>query len=1014
MAAVKDSITGLYITYFNRAPDAAGLAYWEAQAAANGASAALNSISAAFALNSVAITNYPSSMTDKQFVTQMYGYALNRGTAPTNVGPIDPAGQTYWEGRLAAITTPDDRSKVMVEFVNATLDFNANDPAFATLTAAEKQAATDAQNMLKNKVFAGQVYAANAKSNVPLDANGNPDTTSAQYVASQDVVSGVTQDPTSLTAGITKATGYAASLPASAYSVFAQQTAANEGAAATFKVNTTNVADGTAITVTLGGTANSADVTNVVTTTVTNNTATITVNLAADATTEGSETVTIATINGVAPGGSSVVSTTINDTSLTPAGSAFVLTTGIDLAPGTAGNDTISGLVDTSGATPNPTTLSAGDTVNGSTGIDTFNITTAGATPDALNNADVSNIEIFNIRATSTGATTFNAAAVAGETEVNADRGTGDLTISNMSQGVAYGLKGNSNSQLGTQSVTWDAATTSITANISGGTSPSPTTAANAVTLAGSAVTSATINSTGAANQVGTLTLPATATSATINATTGLKSSAFSATGLQNLTVNATGAVTTGAITAAGLTTVTATGTGLVDLTGAAYPGFAVTNLASTVTNINGSANTGGVMVGSSANTTAFTGGTGNDFFNMGTLVYNGIAKVNGGNGTDTLAIANDTATLFTAAAKANISGFETLQVSGTGKIFDFAGLSGITALNLDAGTSNVINNIGAATPVTVVGDQALVTLNVANATVVTNTTDTLTLTLDKTGPALTTPAISRVQVGDIKSDGLETLNIVSSGVSTNDPATNHNDDNVINSLASLSTSNVNQINVSGASDLYMVTGAINKAININATSATGNMWIDAQGNTSATGITTGGGVDNLFGGAAVDVFNAGAGNDFITGGLNGDTLNGGLGNDTYRFIAADSRGTSLTAFDKVTVTSGDIFDNTAVTLTAGTYTAGTQTTTAISDGTTLMAALTQKVNAGTVALTANAGYLVTITDSTSTANGTYLVIEDGTTAATVDATDTVIQLVGVTGTAALTAVSGDLTLGFA
>jgi hypothetical protein len=1009
MAAVKDSITGLYITYFNRAPDANGLAFWEAQAAANGASAALNGISSAFALNSVAITNYPASMTTSAFVTQMYGYALNRGTAPTNVGPIDPTGQAYWEGRVAAV----GRDKTMVEFTVATLDYNP--AADTTSTAAQKQAAIDAQSMFKNKVLAGQHFAESALSNVPLDANGNPDTTSAQYVASQDVVSAITQTQASYVAGYNKATTYTTTggvgaLPASAYSVFANQASANEGAAATFKVNTTNVADGTVLTVTLGGTSNSADYT-VATTTVTNNTATITVNLAADTTTEGAETVTIATVNGVAP--SVIPSTTINDTSLTPAGSSFVLTTGNDNAVGTAGNDTINGLVDTSGATPNPTTLSAGDIINGGAGTtDALNITTAGATPDALNNADITNIEIFNVRATSTGATTFNAALVAGETEVNADRGTGALNISNMSQGVAYGLKGNGNAVLGAQNVGWDAATTSATLNISGGVGPTGTTAPT-LAVTGSNLASTTINSTGAANTIGTLGLPATVTSATINATTGL---------------------TTGAVTATGLQTLTVTGAGAVNLNSGAA-------LSSTVTNINASANTGGVTVGSGATTTAFTGGTGNDFLNIGSLIYSNTAKIAGGAGTDTLAISGSTATMFPAAALANISGFETLQVSGGGTV-DFSTLPGITALNLDTATSETVNNIGAATPVTVVGDQSTsVALNVANATVVTNTADALTLTLDKTGAATAT---SIVTVANISSPGLETLNIVSSGVLGNVAAVT-TDDNVINSLSNLAGSNVNLINVSGASDLTLQTGAIAKDININAGTATGNLFINANGNTGKTGITGGSGADTLWGGTAADVINGGSGNDTIYGAGGGNTINGGLGNDTYKFYTANSTVTSLTSFDKVTVTSGDIFDNIESTipsnLTVGTYAPGTQSLTAINSAANLLTALTQKVNAGVTALAYTAGsaatagvdgilgnaddvaavassngaYLVTITDTSANAmGGTYLVIENGTTTSTVDAADTVIQLVGITGTPGLTAIGGDLTLSFA
>jgi hypothetical protein len=203
---VRNSITGLYITYFNRAPDKSGLAYWEAQALANGDSKALYDISAAFALNSAAITNYPSSMSNSQFVTQVYNYALSRPTP-------DAAGKTYWEGRLAVGVS---RSNMMVEYINAVLYYNA--ATDTTSTATEKQAALDAQTMIQNKVAAGIFFAtnvlgANDKSNVPVDASGHPITTSAQYAASQDIMVDVTKDVATLDAAYTKSKNYKISLP---------------------------------------------------------------------------------------------------------------------------------------------------------------------------------------------------------------------------------------------------------------------------------------------------------------------------------------------------------------------------------------------------------------------------------------------------------------------------------------------------------------------------------------------------------------------------------------------------------------------------------------------------------------------------------------------------------------------------------------------------------------------------------------------------------------------------------
>jgi parallel beta-helix repeat protein len=209
IACSNDTIPGLYITYFNRAPDKSGLAYWESQANTNGATQALYAISSAFALNSVALINYPSSMTDSQFVTRMYNYALGVVTP-------DAAGLNYWLGRL---TAGQSRTNLIVEFIDGVLQYNAAKDT--TSTAAEKQAALDAQTMVKNKVAAALYFATDPlgtgdKSNVPLDASGNPDVASVQYLASVDVLSGVTKDPATLDASYLKSQNYRLTLPSRA------------------------------------------------------------------------------------------------------------------------------------------------------------------------------------------------------------------------------------------------------------------------------------------------------------------------------------------------------------------------------------------------------------------------------------------------------------------------------------------------------------------------------------------------------------------------------------------------------------------------------------------------------------------------------------------------------------------------------------------------------------------------------------------------------------------------------
>lgn len=649
-------------------------------------------------------------------------------------------------------------------------------------------------------------------------------------------------------------------------------------------------------------------------------------------------------------------------------GTTYSLGTAPDNIPGTGANDTFNALIDAT--TPANSTLSATDVIRGGAGTDTMNITTVGATT-TLNGADISGVEVVNFRVTGASAS-LDASTLPGLTNVNADRGTGTLTVTNMAAGATYGIVGNGTAVLGNQSAGYVAAATAATVNISGGVGPAGTTAPT-LALVGTGLTSATFNSTGASNTIGAVTLTA---------------------GTTDLTINATNALTTGAVGGAGLKTITVTGAGNVSLSATAVP----TN----VTSINASAATGNVTATSGAITTAFTGGSGNDKLTIGTLVYNGTAKIDGGAGTaDILAIADDTATLFTTAAKANISNFEVLEVSGATKTFNFEALTGLTALNVAAATSAVVNNLGAATPVTITGAQTTnLTLNVKDATNPLNTGDSLTVTLDLAGAATTT---SVVTVADLTSNGLETLNIVSSGVLGND-ATVTTDDNAV-TLAGLATSNVNSVKVTGASDLSLTTGAIARTVNIDGSGATGNLTVTAAANTSATAISGGAGKDTLTGGAGTDVLNGGANDDTLTAGAGADTITGGTGKNTFMFDNASTGTPTATNFDTITdfrAGTGNVIDfgATALVITAGASAAAAGTAAIAATGiatfngadTTLLQQMTA-VAAGIQAT--GAGSVAGETAVWQVGADAYLFISDATGG--LSATDVVVKLTGVT-----------------
>ncbi|MEL6736157.1 MAG: DUF4214 domain-containing protein, partial [Pseudomonadota bacterium] len=83
------SFTEMYIAYFNRAPDAAGLLFW-ADAFATGTS--IETIAGLFANSQEAQALFPSNAGSSAFVEAVYLNVLGRAS--------DPAGKAFWVGVL--------------------------------------------------------------------------------------------------------------------------------------------------------------------------------------------------------------------------------------------------------------------------------------------------------------------------------------------------------------------------------------------------------------------------------------------------------------------------------------------------------------------------------------------------------------------------------------------------------------------------------------------------------------------------------------------------------------------------------------------------------------------------------------------------------------------------------------------------------------------------------------------------------------------------------------------------
>ena len=116
--------------------------------------------------------------------------------------------------------------------------------------------------------------------------------------------------------------------------------------------------------------------------------------------------------------------TTTTTTTTTATSQSIILTTGLDQAAGGSGDDTISGTV--GNAEP---TITAGDSVTGGAGTDTFAIISTGTT-GTVAGVTLSGVETVRVSDTSTGATTVNMAGVTGVSTVESFGSAHTNTIS--------------------------------------------------------------------------------------------------------------------------------------------------------------------------------------------------------------------------------------------------------------------------------------------------------------------------------------------------------------------------------------------------------------------------------------------------------------------------------------------------------------------------------------------------------------------------------------------------------
>ena len=695
-------------------------------------------------------------------------------------------------------------------------------------------------------------------------------------------------------------------------------------------------------------------------------------------------------------------------------GQTFTLTTSADTSgalvgsagtTSTAGNDTFNSL---SAATAAATTdtLTATDVINGGAGTDTLNITVTAANTDVTHGALISNIEVISIR--NAAATTVDAAYVAGAgvTTVESNLSTGDVSVTGLATGAKVGYIGNGTVINGALSATYlTTATGAATLDISGGTKIAAGTTGN-VALIGAALTSAVINSTGAANTIGAVTGFATATSVTVNATSNLTTGAVGGiTGATSLTLNANGgSITTGAITAAAAVTTAITGTSAVSTNLAAVVAPTITVSGSGAVSIGTlnaasltltSTQTGGSLTATmnGVATTKVTGGAGNDVITTGVALTTGFAD--GGAGTDTLVLgAVGHANTTTLAAK--YTNFETLRLAGT---FDTSLISGITAIETTGTVILTGMSAAQAANVTVRADTAATsTFALLSAG---GTTDVLNL---KMGLGTTTAPATNA-VGAVVVTGFETLNITATPGPTAATAAN-----MLSSFDTAFTgATLSAINLLGSA-VSIADAATTVAATWNASALTGDANATNAVTAAATkGLTLAGTLaagSTVIGsnfidtitigavGASSNTYNLGGGNDAISSsfanlraGAVYNNIDGGAGTtDTLTITGGgaltmtdgDFRG--LTNIERITVattttnaqsiTTGGFFDNNF-------KTAGATLTTVASTGAIVV---DQSSFSGTSAVTATSSTGV-ITISGGSGNNTITATSVGTAA---------------------------------
>lgn len=148
---VKQAITAVYVGMYNRAADLDGYSWWLNKFGGNPdasvSAAQMQELAAGFASNPYFTSAYPSSMSDSDFVNQLY---LNIGG-----NPGDSAGIDYWVGQLQA--SGGNRVDIVADFIYGFVSIDLSSKP-AGLSDLEYQQAKERQDSLLNKISVSESF----------------------------------------------------------------------------------------------------------------------------------------------------------------------------------------------------------------------------------------------------------------------------------------------------------------------------------------------------------------------------------------------------------------------------------------------------------------------------------------------------------------------------------------------------------------------------------------------------------------------------------------------------------------------------------------------------------------------------------------------------------------------------------------------------------------------------------------------------------------------------------------